>query len=78
MDLPGIPESIPRARVVELVEAFGLDLRDLLSVSVQRHAIAAEVFARNEQGQRFTNDGENLATHSILIPIVEEPSPADR
>lgn len=74
MEIPGIPDSIPRARIVELVEALGLDIRDLRSFSVTVHAIEAEMFARNEQGHRCL-DGEDIAIHRIVIPIRDEPDP---
>jgi hypothetical protein len=74
VEIPGIPDSIPRSRVVELVEALGLDIRDLRSFSVNRHAVQAEVFARNEQGHPYM-DGEDIAIHRITIPIRDEADP---
>lgn len=75
MEIPGIPESIPRARIVELVEALGLDIRDLRSFSVTVHGVEAEVFARDEHGRHIL--AETIVTHRIAVPIKDGPDLAE-
>lgn len=75
MEIPGIPASIPRSRVVELVEALGFDIRDLRSISVTVHGVEAEVFARDEHGRHIL--AETIVTHRIAIPIKDWPGHAD-
>lgn len=72
MDIPGVPESIPRTQMLEMLASLGLDPKDLISFRVEWNAITAEVFALNEKGSRYVADGsDSIATHSIAIPITD-------
>jgi hypothetical protein len=78
--LPGVPASIPRPKVVELIEALGLSVSDLASLEFEVNGIYAEVYAHHPDHERWPNggahrhtvDGENVATHRICIPITDE------
>lgn len=80
MDIPGIPESIPRARVVELVEALGLDPKQLRGLRLEPHALYVEVYARKD-GNRFWDGAwrpdSQVATHRIAIPIADQLDTAE-
>lgn len=80
--LPGVPLTVPRGRVIELIEALGFDVRDLVGLEFKAKAIFAEVYAdqRPEHPDylmgmrgchRFSPDGETAATHRLCIPIVD-------
>lgn len=70
--IPGVPESIDRKAVCDLIASLGLEPKDVISLAFEPLGIRAEVCALNEQGQRFTADGENVATHRLTIPIVDK------
>ncbi|GGV34224.1 hypothetical protein GCM10010182_67640 [Actinomadura cremea] len=81
--LPGVPATISRSRVIELIEALGFDTRELAGLEFQPHAIFATVFADAHPDHpdyllgmrghyRFTADGETAATHRLCIPILRE------
>jgi hypothetical protein len=69
LDIPGIPDSIPRKRCIELIENLGLDPEDIASLEFKFDGIYAEVVARNEDGKRHIVDGRKFAKHRIYIPI---------
>ncbi|WP_405149459.1 hypothetical protein OG589_14600 [Sphaerisporangium sp. NBC_01403] len=74
VDIPGVPDSIPRGRVIELVQSLGLDPRELVSFEIKGRSIEAVVYALNEQGGRyFEGDGPRaeIAKHRISIPITD-------
>ncbi|HEY9375021.1 hypothetical protein [Streptomyces sp.] len=75
MDIAGIPESIPRARILELIKSLGIDPKETLSLRFEPHAIHAEVRALKD-GNRYWDGGpeERLATHCIAIPIADDPA----
>lgn len=78
MEISGIPDGVPRARIVELVEELGIDVKDLISLRIEHEAIYAEVYARS--GGRHYWDGswdKNIAAHVIAIPIQDAPSSAE-
>lgn len=81
--LPGVPATVPRCQVVELVEALGFDVRDLAGLEFKAKAIFAEVYATRKPqhpdylfgmrgDHRFSPDGETAATHRICIPITDD------
>lgn len=78
MEIPGIPDSIPRARAIELIESLGLDAMSMLSLRFEPHAIHVEVYALKDS-MRYWDGGADTraATHMIAIPIVDEPSTHD-
>ena len=63
-----VPTSIGMSKVRDLVQAFGLEVNDLLSFSISLQSVTAEVLARDEDGNRFLDGGE-IAVHRIAIPI---------
>ncbi len=71
MVIPGVPDSISRARIAELVQSLGLDVRELVSFELKVHAIHAVVYALNEDGHRYFVDDDNVAKHHITIPITD-------
>jgi len=71
MDIPGVPDTIARGKISALVEALGLELRDLLSFSVRRESVEAIVVARDEAGHAYAVDDE-VATHALSIRITDE------
>lgn len=64
----GVPETLPRSRWVEMVEALGLSPGDIHRFEATYKGIRAVVFARDESGKHFA-DGERMATHEIFIRI---------
>lgn len=76
MNIPGIPESIPRKEYVAILEPLGLNLNDLVELHFRYAAVEAEVWALNAEGKRFltTDDDGNevVAKHHIIIPIKDD------
>lgn len=70
--LEGIPETIGRCAYQELIAGAGFDLKRLLSLEFEVDGIYAEVYAEDENGDRFTVDGENLATDRVCVRVVDE------
>ena len=73
MEIPGVPESIPREAVLRLVESLGLDWEELYSLSFGTSCITAEQYALDPDGCRYVDqrpDREPVAAmHRISIPI---------
>ena len=71
----GVPESIPRARVLALVEALGIDWHQLLHLEFGVTSINAEVYALTPDGRRYVDDRPGResrpATHCLSIRIVD-------
>jgi hypothetical protein len=79
MEIPGVPEAIPRAQVLALVESLGLDWKELRKLEFGTSCITAEVYALDANGHRYVDqrpDREpHVAMHRLTIKIVEEPWP---
>ena len=73
--IEGVPESITRERLVELLKTLGIDVSLVTrgGIHVDRDHIRCEVFAFDENGNRYADAHHNVVTHSIAIPIVDEP-----
>ena len=69
-DLP-VPAELPLATVQRLIAGLlGWDaLDDLRGFSVDRGAVIAEVYARDQEGRRFLV-GDEIAVDRIHIPVV--------
>jgi hypothetical protein len=80
MEIPGIPENIQRARVVELINALGIDVKQLRALRIEPRAVHAEVYALKD-GNRFWDGAwqpdSRVATHHITIPIADQPDAAE-
>lgn len=73
MEIKGIPDQIKRSDVTKLIQALGIEVKDLVALSLYYNTIQATVYARNEKGVVYLLDGtEKVATHEILIPVVED------
>jgi hypothetical protein len=76
--IPGVPKSVPRARVLELIEALGLDIHKLRGLRIEPNAIYAEVYAFKD-GARFWDGAwrpdAQVATHRIAIAITDTQDP---
>lgn len=73
--IPGVPKSVARSRILELIDALGLDTKQLRGLRIEANAIYAEVYALKD-GHRFW-DGSwrpdaQSATHCIVIPFVDQ------
>jgi hypothetical protein len=70
VEVAGIPASVDRARVCELVEGLGIDPAQLITLTVHLRSIEATVYAVNERGSRYAADGSpEPATHTLSIEI---------
>lgn len=74
MNLPGIPETVPRADVVAFLQGLGIDTEHLRSFTLSVESIEARVLALDEQGRAYSTrlpDGDSeVAEHSIRIRLV--------
>lgn len=69
----GVPETIQRDDYLRLVQSAGFDLPELLSLRFAHNGIYAEVFALNDDGQRFIDETSGQpATHLIFVRVVDE------
>ncbi|HEX4818500.1 MAG TPA: hypothetical protein VFV66_37660 [Nonomuraea sp.] len=68
--IPGVPKSVSRARMIQLIESLGIDPRRTRSLRFQREAIYVEVYALKD-GNPYWDGGptEEAATHRIAIAI---------
>lgn len=66
MILPQVPDSIPRDAVNAVLRELGIDPSSTLSLRLDRHGIYAEVFAKDENGNKFFS-GDEIATHNVFI-----------
>lgn len=73
LQLQGVPESISREVVLQLIRSLGLEPRGLRSLRFGRECIEAEVLAeRPGSGRRFlAEDGISVAVHKVSIPILD-------
>ena len=74
MDIPGIPDSIPRKRYIELIETLGLDATDLYSLEFKADGIYASTYVRHPSGRGRVIDDEEIAKHQIYIPVTDTVS----
>jgi hypothetical protein len=76
MNVAAVPESVTRRQVCELLDALGIDARDVprgATMTFGGSAISIEVFARKADGRHYAGpSGEEVAMHLICIPIVED------
>ncbi|HET7734370.1 MAG TPA: hypothetical protein VFK52_00225 [Nocardioidaceae bacterium] len=75
MNIKGVPESITRQQVVELLTTLGIDAGVVTrhgGVRIHGHAVTAEVYALNEHGERYIGEDDCVATHLLTIRIVED------
>jgi hypothetical protein len=68
-----VPDSVPFARVQELVRSLGFETHDLVSLSLSRDAVTAVVLAKNADGKRYLVDKEP-AQHTVTIPVTPAPN----
>lgn len=82
-DLSGIPESIERWKVGELLEGLGFEhgsYKNMQEVRIEDRKIYVRVLATDENGRRYL-EGNEAAVHEISIPFVggwEKPDPISR
>jgi len=74
LNIEGVPSSLTRRQVVDLLASIGLDAHIIprsSGVLIGGRAITCEVRALGEDGQPYV-DGDHLATHKVTIPITDE------
>lgn len=76
MEIPGIPESIPRARVTQAVRELGIDPTSIGKLELSGPVLYATVYAE-KNGHRYFGSNTEPARHVIAIPIMDETSSAD-
>ncbi|MGP4092950.1 hypothetical protein [Nonomuraea sp. KM90] len=72
--IPGVPKTVPRARIAELIEALGLDVQHLRGLRIEPHAVYAEVYALKDGGRFWDGAWQpdsQPARHRFAIPIVD-------
>lgn len=76
MRIEGVPESIPRQQVLDFLSSIGIDIDRVPiggPVLIGRKAIRCRMLALDAAGKPFVDEtGEDMATHDICIPIVED------
>jgi hypothetical protein len=75
--IAAVPESITRQQYIELIESLGFNPNDLRHMAFGLGGIFAEVVSRDENGKLMHGAPNEIATHTIHIPIVDRPAPAD-
>lgn len=82
MNIEGIPETITRKAMVELVESLGMSVRDLISLNFRFGAIEATMYATDSEGNRYFAGGPvpkgveryympEIAVHHVSIQVVD-------
>jgi hypothetical protein len=73
MNITGVPDTIPRKRYDELLQALGLDIDDLIGLHCDFETVHAKVYALNGDGDRYlTESRTEAATHDICIKITND------
>lgn len=75
MNLEGVPESIDRQVVMDFLDSLGIDparVTRTSGVRIDAHGVWCSVLAHDENGERFTLNGVDPATHLIAIPYADE------
>lgn len=74
MTIAGVPESIPRSRLVAMLADLGIDASHVTrsgGIRIDWDGITCEVFAHDEEGKRYAV-GDRAATHLVTIRIDDE------
>lgn len=71
MDLPGIPQSIARSKVVDLITSLGIDPNEITEdgVTLGCYSVTVDVYSTRDGTHRYANDDGTVAIHSITIPV---------
>lgn len=67
-EISGVPESLTRAEYVSLFESVGIAPNRTIELSFRPNGIYATVFVLDDNGAKML-DGQDLAKHSIYIPV---------
>lgn len=71
--IEGVPETITRAQLCEMLEIIGIDPKTTFSVHMDVDGILAKVFALDAAGKKQVGM-DSMLTHTIHIKIVDEPT----
>lgn len=72
MNIPGVPESITRTEYLALIEATGIDPKDVRKLEFRADGIYAEVHARSGNGSMMIASAtDEIVIHRVFIPVVE-------
>lgn len=78
VDIPGIPDSIPRARVLAFIESLGIDPKEARNLRFQPDAVHVEMYALRDGCRYWDGDSkEKAVTHHIAIPIADQLDTAE-
>ena len=72
MKIPGVPESLPREKVIDFFKSVGLAANNCTSIELRPDGIYAEMFARTPEGAKVVDPqrGE-IVLHKVYIPFVD-------
>ena len=71
----GLPTSVTRTQLTEMVRILGIDPAEVVSIRMQSWAIEVEVYALNTRGTRYPASVGSVAIDKIHIPIVADDAP---
>jgi hypothetical protein len=72
VEIPGVPQTITRAQYTSLLEALGLEIKDLRHLEFRYDGIYAEVFARTPEGHlRVDRQKDEVVLHKVFIPVTD-------
>jgi hypothetical protein len=67
VEIPGVPETFPREKVVAFFKDIGIDPSWCTSLELKANGVYAEIFVRHEGNTKFvTNNGEP-AIHKVFV-----------
>src|SRR5262249_41202656 len=73
LNIPGVPDAIPRKAYVGIIESLGLDAKSLVDLEFGRDVIRATVYAKDADGKHIIDrNREAYVTHDIAIPVVDD------
>lgn len=71
MTLLGVPDNLPREKVLDFFKSVGLEAKNCMSVELRADGIYAELIARSPEGHRIVdNQRGELVIHKVYIPFV--------
>ena len=72
-EIPGVPETITRTQLREVLEPLGLDINLVTWVRIDPYSLTAEVISKGPDGKAFRSPEEPDAIAKHLIVIKVEP-----
>lgn len=73
MQVPGVPEAVSRKAYTQLVEAYGFNPSELVSLEFRPDGIYASVYASDAAGHRMVDtQTEQALVHRVYVRVDDD------